>query len=81
MKGLIIAVCGMGVMYACGALSTLGYSRHMVHASQKVVSEIRMDLFKHTQKLSKEDSTTNVMPAVIVLLLKSLAAAFIAAAP
>jgi len=30
---------------------------------------------------SKEDSTTNVMPAVIVLLLKSLAAAFIAAAP
>lgn len=52
MKGLIIAVCGMGVMYACGALSTLGYNRLMVHTSQKVVSEIRMDLFKHTQKLS-----------------------------
>ena len=51
MKGLIIAVCGMGVMYACGALSTLGYNRLMVHTSQKVVSEIRMDLFKHTQKL------------------------------
>lgn len=51
MKGLIMAVCGMGVMYACGALSTLGYNRLMVHTSQKVVSEIRMDLFKHTQKL------------------------------
>ena len=51
MKGLIIAVCGMGVMYACGALATLGYNRLMVHTSQKVVSEIRMDLFKHTQKL------------------------------
>ena len=51
MRGLIIAVCGMGVMYACGALSTLGYNRLMVHTSQKVVSEIRMDLFKHTQKL------------------------------
>ena len=50
-KGLIMAVCGMGVMYACGALSTLGYNRLMVHTSQKVVSEIRMDLFKHTQKL------------------------------
>ncbi len=46
-----MAVCGMGVMYACGALSTLGYNRLMVHTSQKVVSEIRMDLFKHTQKL------------------------------
>ena len=43
MKGLIMAVCGMGVMYACGALSTLGYNRLMVHTSQKVVSEIRMD--------------------------------------
>lgn len=52
MKGLIMAVCGMGVMYACGALSTLGYNRLMVHTSQKVVSEIRMDLFKHTQKLT-----------------------------
>ena len=51
MKGLIMAVCGMGVMYACGALSTFGYNRLMVHTSQKVVSEIRMDLFKHTQKL------------------------------
>ena len=41
----------MGVMYLCGALATLGYNRLMVHTSQKVVSEIRMDLFRHTQKL------------------------------
>ena len=51
MKGLLIAVIGMGVMYLCGALATLGYNRLMVHTSQKVVSEIRMDLFRHTQKL------------------------------
>ena len=51
MKGLLLAVIGMGVMYLCGALATLGYNRLMVHTSQKVVSEIRMDLFRHTQKL------------------------------
>ena len=45
MKGLLLAVIGMGVMYLCGALATLGYNRLMVHTSQKVVSEIRMDLF------------------------------------
>lgn len=41
----------MGVMYACGALSTLGYNRIMVKMSQKVIQDIRNDLFKHTQKL------------------------------
>ena len=51
MRGLLTAVCGMGVMYACGALSTFGYNRLMVHTSQKVISDIRRDLFKHTQKL------------------------------
>lgn len=51
MKGLLMAVGGMAVMYACGAFSTLCYNRLMVHTSQKIVSEIRMDLFKHTQKL------------------------------
>lgn len=51
MKGLLMAVGTMAVMYACGALSTLCYNRIMVHTSQKIVSEIRMDLFKHTQKL------------------------------
>lgn len=51
MEGLLKAVIGMGVMYLCGALANLGYNRLMVHTSQKVVSEIRMDLFRHVQKL------------------------------
>ena len=59
MQGLLKAVIGMGVMYLCGALSNLGYNRLMVHTSQKVVSEIRMDLFKHMQKLSLHYFDTN----------------------
>ena len=50
-KGLILALLGMGVMYLCGALSTLGYNRLMVKTSQKVVGDIRRDLFAHVQKL------------------------------
>ena len=50
-KGLIMALLGMGVMYLCGALSTLGYNRLMVKTSQKVVGDIRRDLFAHVQKL------------------------------
>ena len=59
MQGLLKAVTGMGVMYLCGALSNLGYNRLMVHTSQKVVSEIRMDLFKHMQKLPLHYFDTN----------------------
>ena len=51
MKRLFEAVAGMGVMYLCGALATLGYNRLMVRTSQKVIREIRSDLFSHTQKL------------------------------
>ena len=51
MRGLFEAVAGMGVMYLCGALATLGYNRLMVRTSQKVIREIRSDLFSHTQKL------------------------------
>lgn len=49
--GLIRAVISMGVMYLCGALSTFAYNRLMVVTSQKVIKEIRNDLFAHTQKL------------------------------
>ena len=49
--GLISAVIAMGVMYLCGALATLAYNRLMVKTSQKVIKEIRNDLFAHTQKL------------------------------
>lgn len=38
-------------MYLCGALSTLGYNRLMVKTSQKVVGDIRRDLFEHVQTL------------------------------
>lgn len=51
MHGLFKAVAGMGIMYLCGAMATLFYNRIMVKTSQKVIQEIRNDLFKHTQKL------------------------------
>ena len=50
-KGLLLAVAGMGAMYACGALATLGYNQLMICSAQKVVKEIRADLFAHVQKL------------------------------
>lgn len=50
-SGLIRAVLGMGAMYLCGVLATFGYNRLMVITSQKVIREIRSDLFAHTQKL------------------------------
>ena len=50
-EGLIKAVIGMGAMYLCGVLATFGYNRLMVITSQKVIREIRSDLFAHTQKL------------------------------
>ena len=52
MHGLFKAVAGMGIMYLCGAMATLFYNRLMVKTSQKVIQEIRKDLFNHTQKLS-----------------------------
>jgi len=51
MQGLLKAVIAMGVMYACGALCTFGYNRIMVKVSQKVIQDIRNDLFAHVQKL------------------------------
>ena len=54
MEGLLKAVIAMGVMYACGALCTFGYNRIMVKVSQKVIQDIRNDLFAHVQKLPLE---------------------------
>ncbi len=51
MHGLFKAVAGMGIMYLCGAMATLFFNRLMVKTSQKVIQEIRKDLFNHTQKL------------------------------
>ena len=50
-SGLILALTGMGIMYLCGALATFGYNRLMVKTSQKVVGDIRRDLFAHVQTL------------------------------
>ena len=38
-------------IYAAGVLSALGYSQIMVRAAQRVVSDIRRDLFAHIQTL------------------------------
>lgn len=50
-KGLVRALLGMGAMYLCGALATFFYNRLMVKTSQKVVGDIRRDLFSHVQTL------------------------------
>ena len=39
------------VIYAVGALSCLGYTQTMVRAAQRVVFDIRRDLFAHIQRL------------------------------
>ena len=49
--GLVKALLFMGILYAVGATATLGYNRLMVKTSQKIVKEIRKDLFNHTQTL------------------------------
>ena len=51
MEGLLKALIAMGAMYLCGALSTFGYNQLMVRTSQRVIQEIRQDLFEHVQKL------------------------------
>ncbi|WP_024293682.1 ABC transporter ATP-binding protein [Lacrimispora indolis] len=52
--GLVRMIFIMGLIYLAGAISCLLYNRMMVHVSQQVVSEIRIDLFRHTQKLPLE---------------------------
>lgn len=49
--GLIRMIAFMGIIYLFGATSCLLYNRMMVRVSQRVVGEIRMDLFRNTQKL------------------------------
>lgn len=49
--GLVGAMILLGVIYLAGATATLCYNRLMVKTSQKIVKEIREDLFNHTQTL------------------------------
>ena len=51
LPGLARAVALMGLMYGIGVLCTWGYGQLMVHTAQQVVSQIRHDLFTHTQTL------------------------------
>ena len=49
--GLVRMVIVMGIIYLTGAVACLLYNQLMVHIAQKVVGEIRTDLFAHTQRL------------------------------
>ena len=51
LQGLIGGVTTAAIIYAVGALSALGYTQIMVNAAQKVLRDIRHDLFSHLQKL------------------------------
>lgn len=48
---LILGVVITAVIYLTGALCTYGYTQVMVKAAQKVLLDIRHDLFNHLQKL------------------------------
>ena len=52
-RGVVITAC----IYAVGALSSLGYTQTMVKAAQKVLYDIRRDLFAHLQTLPLRFST------------------------
>lgn len=49
--GLLQAIIFMGGMYLCGALCTAIYKQLMTHTSQKIIKEIRQDLFDKMQAL------------------------------
>jgi ATP-binding cassette subfamily B multidrug efflux pump len=48
---LAYALAGMAVVYVCGVLSTLIYTRLMVTVSQGVLLKIRQQMFSHMQSL------------------------------
>lgn len=49
--GLFMALVGVGLMYLTGVLASLAFSQLMVRAAQKIIAELRHDLFTHMQKL------------------------------
>lgn len=50
-SGLLKAITVMGVVYLIGIISTLIYTRVMAVVSQKVLKQIRDEMFSHMQKL------------------------------
>lgn len=55
-KGVLVTA----VIFASGALSALGYTQTMVMTAQKVLFDIRKDLFSHIQKLPLRFFDTNL---------------------
>ena len=51
LHSLILGVAATAAIYALGALAALGYTQTMVKAAQKVLYDIRRDLFAHLQTL------------------------------
>ena len=51
MKGLVFGVAVTAAIYGIGALSALGYTQTMVRAAQKIVFDIRKDLFHTMERL------------------------------
>lgn len=49
--GLVMVLIFMGLMYATGVLCTACYKQLMTHTSQKIVQEIRQDLFDKMEAL------------------------------
>ena len=50
-KGLVFGVTLTASIYGCGVLSSFGYTQTMVKAAQKIIYDIRQDLFACVQKL------------------------------
>ena len=59
LSGLVAMVTLTACIYGTGALSTLGYTQIMVGAAQKVIFDIRRDLFNHLQSLPLRYFDTN----------------------
>lgn len=55
-KGVLVTA----IIFASGALSALGYTQTMVMTAQKVLFDIRKDLFSHIQKLTLKFFDTNL---------------------
>ena len=58
-KSLIAGVAVTAAVFGLGVLSTYGYTQTMVRAAQKVLYDIRRDLFAHMQKLPLRFFDTN----------------------
>lgn len=61
LKGLIVGVAITAVIYLVGVLSAFGYTQTMVKAAQKIIYDIRRDMFHKMQDLPLEyyDSHTH----------------------